>query len=100
MTQEPICHRAYASINRPLTIWGADRRLFLLALMIGAGAFNFFGSLLLGMVMFLVLYGLARWTMAFDAQLPRVLLNSTRFHRHYDPLKLAYVVIRRLRHRD
>lgn len=97
MAQDPITHRAYASINRPLTIWGADRRFFFLALIIGAGAFNFFGSLLLGVVMFLVLYGLARWTMTIDPQLPRVLFNAGRYHRQYDPLKLAYVVLRRVR---
>ena len=36
-------------MNKPLTIWGAERRLFLLALVIGAGMFNFFGSLLGGL---------------------------------------------------
>ncbi len=81
---EPICRRTYTSINRPLTIWGADRRLFLLALMIGAGAFNFFGSLFLGILLFLLLYGLARWTMAVDPQLPRILLNSTKSRTRYD----------------
>jgi|SRR5581483_4129047 len=96
MAHEPIVHRVYTSINRPLTIWGADRRFFFLALIIGAAAFNFFGSLLLGIVMFLALYGLARWTMVVDPQLPRVLLNAGRYHRQYDPLKLAYVVFRRV----
>ena len=98
MAQDPITHRAYTSINRPLTIWGADRRFFFLALIIGAGAFNFFGSLLLGLVMFGTLYGLARWAMALDPQLPRVLFNAGRCHRQYDPLKLAYVVLRKVRH--
>lgn len=97
MVREPITHRAYTSINRPLTIWGADRRFFFFALIIGAGAFNFFGSLLLGLVMFVVLYALARWAMAVDPQLPRILFNAGRFHRQYDPLKLAYVVLRRVR---
>jgi type IV secretory pathway TrbD component len=87
MAQEPLCRRTYTSINRPLTIWGADRRLFLLALMIGAGAFNFFGSLFLGIALFLVLYALARWTMAVDPQLPRILLNSTKSRTRYDALR-------------
>ncbi len=100
MASEPICRRTYASINRPLTIWGADRRLFLLALMVGAAAFNFFGSLLLGVLMFLLLYGLARWTMAVDRQLPRVLLNSAKSRRRYDALKAAQFEIRRACARD
>jgi type IV secretory pathway TrbD component len=96
MAHEPVTHRAYTSINRPLLIWGADRRFFFLALVTGAGAFNFFSSLLLGLLMFLALYGLARWTMAVDPQLPRVLFNAGRCQRQYDPLKLAYVVFRRV----
>ncbi len=95
MAQEPICRRSYASINRPLTIWGADRRLFLLALMIGGGAFNFFGSLLLGIVLFLVLYGLARWTMVVDRQLPRILLSSAKARTRYDALQATTFEIRR-----
>ena len=42
----------YKSLNRPLTIWGAERRLFFLALMLGAGVFNFFGSVVGGLVVF------------------------------------------------
>ena len=44
MSQRPTTHRVYKSINKPLTIWGADRRLFFLALVIGAATFNFFGA--------------------------------------------------------
>ena len=40
------CHRVYKSVNKPLTVWGAERRLFFLALVISAASFNFFGSLM------------------------------------------------------
>ena len=84
-------HPVYRSINKPLTIWGAERRLFLLALVMGAALFNFFGSLLGGLVMFVALFVGARWITATDPQLLRIVLNSARFRAHYDPAKLACV---------
>ncbi|MGH9140156.1 MAG: VirB3 family type IV secretion system protein [Thermoanaerobaculia bacterium] len=89
---EPLhtAHPVYRSINKPLTIWGAERRLFLLALVMGAAVFNFFGSLLGGVVMFVALFVGARWITVTDAQLLRIVLNSARFRPHYDPARLAY----------
>jgi type IV secretory pathway TrbD component len=83
-------HPVYKSLNKPLTIAGAERRLFFLALVIGGGTFNFFGSLLGGLIMFVTLYLLARWATATDPQILRILLNSSRFRTHYDPAKRAY----------
>lgn len=77
----------YKSINKPLTIWGAERRLFFLALIMGAATFNFFGSLLSGLVMFLALYIFARWATGVDLEMLRVLLNSSKFRTQYDPAK-------------
>ena len=85
--QHPIVHPVYRALNRPLTIAGADRRLFFIALLMGAGTFNFFGSLLGGILMFAVLFILARWTTEGDPQLLRILLNSARFKLQYDPAK-------------
>ena len=45
-------HIVYRSINKPLTIWGVERRLFFLALLMGGATFNFFGSLIGGIFMF------------------------------------------------
>ena len=42
----------YRSISRPLTILGAERKLFFFAMCIGAGTFNLLGSLLGGVLMF------------------------------------------------
>jgi type IV secretory pathway TrbD component len=83
----PNFHAVYKSINKPLTIWGAERRLFFLALILGAATFNFFSSLISGLIMFGVLYGFARWATASDLQLLRVLLNSSKFRTQYDPAK-------------
>src|SRR5437762_2719629 len=80
-------HVVYRSINRPLTIWGVERRLFFLALVTGGATFNFFGSLMGGLIMFGALYLLARWATASDPQLLRILLNSSKFKTRYDPAK-------------
>ena len=83
----PRFHPVYKSINKPLTIWGAERRLFFLSLIMGGATFNFFGSLVSGLVMFLALYVFARWATATDIQMLRVLLNSSKFRTQYDPAK-------------
>ena len=100
MPNEPRIHPVYKSINKPLTIWGAERRLFFLAMVMGAGTFNFFGSLVGGLAMFLALYFLARWATATDPQILRILLNSSKFRTHYDPGKRAEFLFRRIRRRD
>src|SRR5438132_1228578 len=87
MQDVPQRHPVYRSINRPLTIWGAERRLFFMALIVGAVAFNFFGSLPGGVAMFGALYVFARWATATDPQILRILLNSAKFRARYDPLK-------------
>jgi len=97
MASELSVHAVYKSINRPLTIWGADRRLFLLALMLGAAVFNFFGSLVGGVIVFVALYVSARWLTATDPHLLRVLFNAGTVRTEYDPATLAPVNVRRHR---
>jgi len=95
MSNDVICHRVYKSMNKPLTIWGAERRLFFLALVVGGATFNFFGSLTSGLAMFAALYVFARWATATDPQILRILLNSSKFKRRYDPAKPAELIFRR-----
>src|SRR6266851_827552 len=83
----PTFHTVYKSMNRPLTIAGAERRFFFLALVIGGATFNFFGSLLGGLLMFGVLLLFGRWATATDPQILRILFNSSKFRRLYDPTK-------------
>lgn len=82
-----VTRPVYRSLNRPLTILGAERRLFFLALVLGAATFNLFGSLLSGLAMTLVLGVLGRWATVRDPQLLRVLLNSSTAAVRYDPAK-------------
>ena len=76
-------------MNKPLTIWGAERRLFFLAAVLGGATFNFFGSLTGGVLMFGGLFLAARWATTTDPEILRILLNSARFRTHYDPAKFA-----------
>jgi len=98
MPNEPRFHPVYKSINKPLTIWGAERRLFFLALIMGGAAFSLFGSLLSGLAMFAALYLLARWATTTDPEILRILFSSSRFKTQYDPAKrepIAFQIWRR-----
>ena len=77
----------YKSINKPLTVWGVERRLFFLAMIMGSATFTCFSSLLGAVLMFFVLYMLARYATRTDPQILRILMNSTKFRPQYDPLK-------------
>ena len=87
MANTPTFHPVYRSMNRLLTVWGIERRLFLLALIIAAATFTLFSSLLAGILMFLLLAGFGRWASANDTQILRTFLNSSRFRTQYDPAK-------------
>ena len=89
MAQVPAFNPVYRSINKPLTILGAERRLFFVAALMGGGTFNFFGSLLSGLLMFFCLFLFARWATHHDPQILRILLNSAKFKCQYDPAKYA-----------
>ena len=88
----------FRSLNRPLTILGAERKLFFFALMMGAGVFNLLKTLLGGILMSCLLYFLARWATKTDPQMLRFLLNSAKTRREYDPMKFTPVRVRRLQH--
>jgi len=77
----------YKAANRSLTILGAERRLFFSALILGGATFNLLGSLLCGFLIFVALLIFARWATGNDPELLRILLNSTKFKRQYDPAK-------------
>ena len=86
----------YRSISRPLTILGAERKLFFFAMCVGAGTFNLLGSLLGGILMFLLLYFAARWATETDPQILRFLLTSPKLRTQYDPSKFSPICIRRI----
>jgi type IV secretory pathway TrbD component len=81
-----LVHR---SLSRPLTILGAERKLFFFAMCLGAGTFNLLGSLLGGVLMFFLLYLAARWATDTDPQILRFLLTAATLRREYDPAKFS-----------
>ena len=87
MSDRPTYRPVYKALHRPLTICGVDRRLFFLALLVGAATFNLFYSLLAGLLMFAGLYGFALWAMRRDPEMLRILLASSRTRLRYDPGK-------------
>lgn len=91
-------HLVYKVLNKPLTILGADRRLFFSALILGAAAFNLFSSLLAGLVLFIALLIVAKSMTAKDRQFPRILLNSSKFKKQYDPLKFHIYIPKVIHH--
>ena len=94
----PRLQPVYASINRTLTIGGADRRLYFVALVVGGATFTLFGSLFGGLLMFLALYLSARWVTQRDPQLLRIVLRSATARPRYDPGKVSYIAVRREGH--
>ena len=95
MAAAPRLEPVYASINRPLTVGGADRRLFFVAIVVGGATFTFFGSLLAGILMFVTLYIAARYVSQKDPQLIRIMLRSAGAQPLYDPGKLDAIVVKR-----
>jgi type IV secretory pathway TrbD component len=86
----------FRSLNHPLTLMGAERKLFFFALMMGAGVFNLLHTFLGGILMFSLLYFFARWATKTDPQILRFLLNSARLRTQYDPAKFAPVAVQRV----
>jgi len=86
--------RVYKVMNRPLTILGAERRLFFVALLSGAGIFNLVHSLAGGVLLFVVGLIAAQRATKFDPEILRILLNSAKFKSSYDPMKWEPLDIR------
>jgi type IV secretory pathway TrbD component len=74
-------------MNRPLTVLGAERRLFFVALISGGAIFSLLHSLFGGIGLFIVGVIIARIATKHDVEILRVLFNSGKFRRRYDPMK-------------
>ena len=85
--ERPLYRPVYKALHRPLTICGVDRRLFFLALLLGAATFNLFYSLLSGVLVFLALYGFALWATSRDPEMLQIVIASSGSRRRYDPGK-------------
>jgi type IV secretory pathway TrbD component len=88
-------NRVHRSLSRPLTILGAERKLFFFAMCLGAATFNLLASLLGGLLIFFLLYVLARWATETDPQILRFLLTAATLRSQYDPMKFTAIEVRR-----
>jgi type IV secretory pathway VirB3-like protein len=77
-------HYVYKAMFRPLTLCGVERRVFFLALLLGAATFNLFYSLLAGLLVFALVYTLARASVAVDARMLPIALGSVVARPRYD----------------
>jgi type IV secretory pathway TrbD component len=98
MTNGRRSNLVHRSLSRPLTILGAERKLFFFAMCLGAATFNLLASLLGGLLMFSLLYFMARWATQTDPQILRFLLTAARLRTQYDPMKFSPIAIRRDTH--
>src|SRR5436305_13999059 len=93
MPDRPTYRPVYKALHRPLTVCGVDRRLFFLALMMGAATFNLFYSFLAGLLVAFGLFAFALWATKRDLVMLRILLSSSRFKRRYDAAKHVCFVV-------
>ena len=84
MADRPTYRRVHKALHRPLTICGVDRRLFFLALLMGAATFNLFYSFLAGLLVFGGLFGFARWATSHDPNMLQIMLATSSAKRRYD----------------
>ena len=80
-------NKVFKAMNRPLTVLGAEHRLFFVALVSGGAIFSLMHSLLGGILLFVVGVIAARRATKYDVEILRVLLNSSKFRRGYDAMK-------------
>jgi type IV secretory pathway TrbD component len=89
MSDRPAYRPVCKALHRPLTVCGVDRRLFFLALTMGAATFNLFYSFAAGLLIFVGLYVFALWATKRDPEMLRILLSSSKFKSRYDAAKHA-----------
>ena len=87
MPDQPIYRPVHKAMHRPLTVCGVDRRLFFLALLMGAATFNLFYSFWSGVLVFIGLYGFSLWATNRDPDMLRIVIASSASRRRYDPGK-------------
>jgi type IV secretory pathway TrbD component len=93
MAYERRINPVQRSLSRPLTIFGAERKLFFFAMCLGAATFNLLGSLLGGILMFALLYFVARWATATDPQILKLLFHAAKVRKQYDPAKFTPIAV-------
>ena len=68
-------NKVFKAMNRPLTVLGAERRLFFVALITGGAIFSLLHSLIGGIGLFIVGVIIARIATKHDVEILRVLIE-------------------------
>ena len=79
----------YAALNRPLTVLGVERRLFLLGATLAVAVWNATTSLVVGGLVFAVCYGAGWLAGNRDPAMLAVLRAAARHPARFDPRKWA-----------
>ena len=79
----------YAALNRPLTVLGVERRLFLLGATLAVAVWNATASLLAGGMVFGGCYGAGWLAGRKDPAMLAVLRTAARYPARFDPGKWA-----------
>src|SRR2546429_692310 len=90
----------YRSISRPLTILGAERKLFFFAMCVGAGTFNLLGSLLGGVLMFVLRDRVEQHKHKDPSQQTAEQVEGSRADAHGEEKELSFRAENRQRPRD
>lgn len=93
-------NKVFKATNRPLTILGAERRLFFVALISGGAVFSLMHSLLGGILLFVVGVIVAQRATKYDVEILRILMNAAKFRKRYDPMKRDAIDIQIKRHNE
>ena len=70
---------AYPTLSAPLTMMGVERRWFLLSATIGMAMWNAINSILIGAVVFCILYGVGWWAWRVDPHMLTILQGKEPF---------------------
>ncbi len=87
MGNAPIHRPTHRSINKPLTAWGVERRLFWAVLGVLSAAFNLFASLSKGLGIFALLIPAARRATAAVLDLLSILFRFSPLRPRLDPAR-------------
>jgi type IV secretory pathway TrbD component len=98
-----VIHSTYRVINKPLTICGADRRLFFLAVTVGAAVWIALETVIGGLVVIGGSVYFARLVTQKDPEMLRLIFNAAKYRSIYDPSKrereaFLVVLVRKGRH--
>lgn len=78
-------HPVFRALDKPLTILGVERKFFFSILILSFGLFQASKVLLPALMVFFILWLIAKAAMQSDPRLFEILIRGSRFASRYDP---------------